>query len=97
MENIIELLYSHKDEVKAEQLSKYLKYNFTNLGLLKPERAKIQRAFMKEYKKNGLIDWEFIFKLWDLPEREFQYFAYDLLMVLTNHYIERFLYFWPTL
>ena len=35
----------------------------------------MSRKFLKERKKDKEVDWNFIFKCYDLPEREFQYLA----------------------
>jgi 3-methyladenine DNA glycosylase AlkD len=61
-------------------MSSYLKNKFPCLGIKKPERVKLQKVFISESKKIKEIDWDLIFKLWKLPEREFQYLAIDLLV-----------------
>ncbi|WP_406661744.1 DNA alkylation repair protein [Methanolobus sp. ZRKC3] len=61
-----------------------MKNNFPFLGIKKPQRAVLQKEFIKQCKKNKEIDWAFIFRLWELPEREFQYLAVDLLIALSN-------------
>lgn len=67
-------------------MAKYLKDQFQCLGIKRPERSAIQKEFMKQWKKEKIIDWEFIDFLWELPEREFQYLAIDLLIALKNEF-----------
>jgi 3-methyladenine DNA glycosylase AlkD len=82
MQTIIEAFYQNRNQERALQMATYMKNNFAFLGLTKPERADLQSAFIKYVKKRDIIDWDFIFSLWDLPEREFQYLALDYLLEL---------------
>lgn len=59
-----------------------MKDNFPFLGIPKPKRAELQNGFIKQAKKQKPIDWNSIFELWELPEREFQYLAVDYLVAL---------------
>lgn len=59
-----------------------MKDKFSFLGIQKPQRALLQKEFIKQAKKQKKIDWDFVFLLWDLPEREFQYLAVDYLLDL---------------
>jgi len=83
-EEIIKIFYENRDDYEAEKMSAYMKNKFPFLGIKKPHRSKLQREFKKQWKKNKKIDWNFIFRLWDLPEREFQYLAVDLIISLGN-------------
>ncbi len=82
--DIINNFYSSRNETKALQMSAYMKNNFPFLGLTSPERKKLSKDFLKEHKKAEVIDWNFIDKLYNLPEREFQYLAIDYLTLLKN-------------
>lgn len=73
--NIVELFYENKNEELAIPMAKYMKNKFPFLGIKKPEREELSRKFLKERKKDKEVDWNFIFKCYDLPEREFQYLA----------------------
>lgn len=73
--NIVELFYENKNEELAMPMAKYMKNKFPFLGIKKPEREELSRKFLKERKKDKEVDWNFIFKCYDLPEREFQYLA----------------------
>ena len=79
MINIIEEFRQHKNEENAEKQAAYLRHQFEFIGLKTPERRLLAKDFLKEKKVDKKIDWEFIFELWDLPEREFQYLALDYL------------------
>lgn len=73
--DIIELFYENKNEEQADPMSKYMRYLFPFLGLKKPERVALSKEFLKSSKEDTEIDWQFIFKCYEMPEREFQYLA----------------------
>lgn len=72
---IIDLFYKNRNEDLAVPMAKYMKNKFPFLGIKTPERKELTRAFINERKKDTVIDWDFIYKCFDLPEREFQYLA----------------------
>ena len=77
---LIKLYDSHKDEQYAEWSKNYLRNQFEFLGIRAPIRRKLTSQFIKD---NGLPDKDclqaVIYFLWDMPEREFQKGALDLL------------------
>lgn len=79
---VIAVFYEHRDREKAVKMAAYMKDNFPFLGISKKDRVILQSAFFSQVKNSKHIDWELIFHLWDLPEREFQYLAVDYLLVL---------------
>lgn len=81
-EQIIEKFYQHRNSEKAVSMSAYMKNHFPFLGIPSPVRKDIEKEFIKSIKKDPQIDWNFIFKCWELPEREFQYLAMDILGAL---------------
>jgi len=81
---LIKSFYDHVDQEQAEKMSAYMKDNFPFLGIPKPQRAELQKEFFKHAKKQKKVDWNFVFMLWDLPEREFQCLAVDYLLVLKD-------------
>lgn len=83
-EEIIKIFYAHKNGPDAEKMSAYMKNKFPFLGIKKPQRSKLQKEFIKQWKKTKEIDWSFIFELWGLPEREFQYLALELIISLSD-------------
>lgn len=72
---IIDLFYKNRNEDLAVPMAKYMKNKFPFLGIKTPERKELTRAFINERKKDTVIDWDFIYKCFGLPEREFQYLA----------------------
>jgi 3-methyladenine DNA glycosylase AlkD len=71
---IFETFRAHADPKKAAQMSAYMRGQFPFLGIQTPERKKLSRPFIKAIGKTAVV-WDFIFSLWEQPEREFQYFA----------------------
>ena len=84
-QQFIDLFYSNRNNEKAEKMAAYMKDNFSFLGIQKNNRAQLQKDFIKLAKKQRIIDWDLVFLLWDLPEREFQYLAMDYLVALKNN------------
>ena len=76
---IIEEFRQNKNAENAEKQAAYLRHQFEFIGLKTPERRLLAKDFLKEKKQDKIIDWDFVFELWDLPEREFQYLAIDYL------------------
>lgn len=83
-DGLIAAFYAHRDEEKAGFMARYMKDQFSFLGISRPERAALQRAFFAGAKNAGAVDRDFVARLWALPEREFQYLAVDYLMALAN-------------
>lgn len=61
---------------QAVSMKAYMRDQFEYLGIPTPMRKKLSRDFIKSQKT---VDWDFIFKCWEQPEREFQYLAMDFL------------------
>ena len=70
------------NDEQAAKMSAYMRDKFPFLGIPKPERVKLIRDFIKSKAKSA-PDWEFCFKCWEQPEREFQYLAKDYLVTTT--------------
>lgn len=67
-------------------MENYMKNQFSFLGVKKPAREKLVKVFLNEEKQNFVeIDWDFVFKLWSMPEREFQYVAIDYINYFKNY------------
>lgn len=79
--SVLEKLYQAADATEAARMSAYMKNHFRFLGIATPKRRLLTKDFIKTQK---VIDWDFIFKCWALPEREFQYLALDLLKKLNE-------------
>ena len=68
-------------------MKKYMKDKFSFLGIKSPERRALTSAFFKNYNRPDINNIENIVrKLWDMKEREFQYFA----MELVEKFIKKF-------
>lgn len=60
-------------------MKKYMKEKFSFLGIKSPERRALTRAFYKNYTRPDINNIENIVRqLWKMEEREFQYFAMEL-------------------
>ncbi|WEG14433.1 DNA alkylation repair protein [Pullulanibacillus sp. KACC 23026] len=80
VQEMIGLYTAHTDEKYAQWSKSYLRNQFEFLGIRTPLRRKLTYQFIKE---NGLPQKEelkdVVFSLWDLPEREYQKAALDIL------------------
>ncbi|SHE82766.1 DNA alkylation repair protein [Alkalibacter saccharofermentans] len=85
---IIKTLYENADPENAAPMSAYMRNQFDFLGIKKPQRALLSKQFLKEAKKEEQIDWGFVYHLWDLPEREFQYLAMEYLAAVKKLLVE---------
>ena len=79
--DIFEIFRAAANPEKAVQMSAYMRDLFPFLGIQKPERKKLSGGFMKTVDKSS-VDWPFVFKCWEQPEREYQYLAADYLLKL---------------
>ncbi|MBF0845976.1 DNA alkylation repair protein, partial [Streptococcus danieliae] len=57
---------------------------FLFFGIATPERRKIYNEFLKTEKKNGAVDWEFLFQCYENEHREFQYLVCDYLLKMKD-------------
>lgn len=75
-----EAMEFHRDPEKAEQMARYMKNRFPFLGIQQPLRKELSKPFVQTAKK---LDMQEIIRqageLWQLPEREYQYVAMELL------------------
>ena len=74
--DIFETYRAEANPEQAVKMKSYMRDQFEYLGIPTPLRRKLSREVIKAQKT---IDWEFIFKCWEQPEREFQYLAIDCL------------------
>ena len=85
LEPLIGLFRQGADNMKAKQMERYMKNRFPFLGLNRPDRSNLQKEFFRHY---GLPAIEklppLIAELWELSEREFQYFGMDLLVKMVK-------------
>ncbi|NMC26821.1 MAG: DNA alkylation repair protein, partial [Syntrophomonadaceae bacterium] len=83
--SILEEFRQNSDPVNAVPMAKYMRSQFTFLGIPRTKRDQLQKVFLQAAKRSRIIDWEFVMQCWDLPEREYQYLAMDYLVVLCQH------------
>jgi len=85
LKKLIDLFESNSDSKVAEPMAKYMKNHFKYLGLKSPIRRELQKQFFKTEELPEAIDVEaIVLELWMKPEREYQYFAMDLLDKMKN-------------
>lgn len=79
---IVDIYEKNANRELAKRMESYMKNHFSFLGIPKPLRAQLSKQFLKEKTKIKIIDWDFVFQMFEKPEREFQYLAMDYLRKL---------------
>ncbi|MDN3669176.1 DNA alkylation repair protein [Echinicola jeungdonensis] len=80
LESLENAFYSHSNQEIAQGQKAYMKNQFEFLGLKSPIRRPLQREFLIKMALPPKSELEKIIKtLWEKPEREFQYFAQELM------------------
>lgn len=74
---LVSTLRENSIEENIIPMEKYMKNNFKFLGIKSVERRELSKDFLR--KEKDIINWEEVFYLWELEEREFQYIALDYL------------------
>ncbi len=78
---LADLFKAHADDVRASQMKAYMKGQYSYLGLPSPLRRELVKKFYSEYGYPGPDQVEEVVKeCYDLPYREFKYFALELLV-----------------
>jgi len=78
--NISQALKEKSNPKNAEKQKDYMKGNFEFFGIKAQPRRKATRVFMRKAERPDYNDiYVVVKKLWKLPEREYQYFAMELL------------------
>lgn len=70
---------SGNKEIAAAQAA-YMRNQFEYIGLKTPVRRALSKDFLKEKSMEAVVDWTFVWQMWNLSEREFQYLACDYLL-----------------
>lgn len=90
-EKFIKWLRTHKNPEKIPAMENYMRNQFKFLGLQATERRQLTKELLKEKRAEAqartqtaapyqsVLDWDFLFLLWKLPEREFQLIGLDYL------------------
>lgn len=67
-----------QNKTKGAEMKKYLKDHFPCLGIQRPARNTVQKAWLAEVKADSEVDpWDLAWELWEQEHREFQYVAID--------------------
>jgi glutamate racemase len=82
LESIQQTLAARANPEKAKPMKAYMRDQFEYLGLNAPLLQALQKPFLTAARQQASIDWELVQKLWDAPQREFQYFAIAYLSTL---------------
>lgn len=78
--DIIEKFRTAGDETVAQAQAAYMRHQFEYIGLKTPIRRGLSKDFLKKKATEEFIDWVFVWQMWNLSEREFQYLACDYLL-----------------
>lgn len=78
IEALIALFRENANEAAAKPMNAYMKHQFIHLGIKTPLRRELMKSFLKEHP----LQKEWIPMLWELPEREFQAAAVDMLALM---------------
>lgn len=81
---LVNQLISQRDSSLAKQMEKYMRNQFTFLGIQSLKRRELTKPLLNEIKKHSSVDWRFVDYLWNQPYREFQYTACDYLVLMKN-------------
>lgn len=73
--DIFAVLRAEANTEKAPAMEAYMRNQFSFLGIPTPKRRKLTRYFLKSLVSQPTVDWCFVHKCWEEPEREFQYLA----------------------
>lgn len=98
-EELIRRFRAHQNSDKQKQMEQYMRNQFRFLGLQATERRALAKDFLKgkqteakekwqqATKEESVIDWNMLFLLWELPEREFQLSGLDYLKLVQPYFI----------
>lgn len=85
-EQLTTKLTPHKNQENADYMKAYMRGQFAYLGVKTPTRRDCIKDWLKEaMEENKQISHELILELWELPEREYQLSALDLLRKYARH------------
>lgn len=89
IQEITQIFKKQSNPDYAEQMKKYMKNKFEFFGIKAQPRRKATRKFMEKARRPGYDKLEIVIKrLWDLPEREYQYFGTEFLERYKKEYKE---------
>jgi 3-methyladenine DNA glycosylase AlkD len=84
---VVSTFESHRDENEAIPMRAYMKNQFYFLGIRTPNRKQITKQLLNEVGIPNYNDFSaVIHQLWDLHEREFQYFGLSILRKISKQF-----------
>lgn len=87
LEYLIESFETERHQATAEGQATYMKHQFAFLGIPSPERHKLLQSFFSKHALPAKEEATDIIKcLWQMPEREYQYTAQELLFKYHKSY-----------
>lgn len=98
LEALVEAMEFHRNPVQSIPMAKYMKNHFLFLGIKQPIRKELSADFLAAARK--LEGGEIIAlcdALWELPEREYQMIALELLYACRKNWDARFLAFFKSI
>ncbi len=85
IEILIANFKQHRNPDRGREMSAYMKNRFPFVGVQAPLRRELGKDFIKHLNHPELSKVEaLVYQLWDLPEREYQYIALQLLEQVKN-------------
>lgn len=75
------------DSEIAAQMSAYMRDQFPFYGIKTTERRKLYQDLIREAKKSKVIDWSFLKEVWEISQREAQYFVCDYLRAMEKYLV----------
>lgn len=79
LDDLVEQYREHADPERASAMEKYMKNKFSFLGIQRPLRNRLHASFIRSFPADHALLHQAVERLWELPQREFQYLAIDLL------------------
>lgn len=78
------LYQEHQNKIKAPQMAAYMRNLFSYYGIQNPIRKSITKEIVTHLSKNFSIKEleDVLLKIWELPQREYQYFVLDVLTTI---------------
>ncbi|MCC5895489.1 MAG: DNA alkylation repair protein [Alkalibacterium sp.] len=79
---LMDTLVANRNSSQAVQMEKYMRNQFSFLGIQSVKRRKLAASFLAAAKTKKNVDWQVIDFLWNQPYRECQYIACDYLNMM---------------
>lgn len=84
-ERLQTIFNDHANEERAEQMSAYMRYQFSFFGIQTKQRRELYKEFIKEAKSEKRTDWSLLVQCYEDSYREFHYFVLDYLKAMQKY------------